>query len=75
MTAVKEKIKENLDFLSEEQLQELADFTIFLKVLSKIKNSKKHYAEKFSEFSNEDKTLADSGMADYNYGLLEKDKL
>lgn len=75
MIAIKEQIKENLEFLSEQQLIELADFTAFLKVRSRIRNSYLKNPEHLTKFSNEDKILAESGIADYNAGLLEEDKL
>ena len=75
MIALKEQIKEGLEFLNEEQLIELADFTVFLKVRSRIQNSNMKFENLYSMYSNEDKILADSGMAEYNAGLLEEDRL
>jgi hypothetical protein len=73
--SIKEQIKENLEFLNEQQLLELVDYTAFLKIRSKIQNSKLKYSSSLSDFSNEDKLLAEFGMVDYNAGLIEEDQL
>jgi hypothetical protein len=75
MMTIKEQINENIEFLNDQQLLELVDFTTFLKVRSKIQNSKLKSASFFTEFSNEDLSLAEYGMADYYAGLLKEDKL
>jgi hypothetical protein len=75
MTEIKEQIKNNLEFLSEQQLLELADFSAFLKIRSKIKNNSSKLFSSFSKYENEDKAFAELGMADYNSALLEEDKL
>jgi hypothetical protein len=57
------------------QLIELAEYTVFLKVRSRISKSNFNFVASYSKFVNEDKSLAESGMAEYNAGLLEEDKL
>ncbi len=75
MSAIKERIKENLEFLNEQQLMELADFSSFLKIRSRVQKSKILITDSFNKFKNEDSTLAEYGMAEYNKGLLEEDLL
>jgi len=75
MISLKEQIKEGLEYLNEEQLIELADFTIFLKVRSRIQNSNLRNTHLYSSYSNEDTLIAESGMEEYNAGLLEEDNL
>ena len=75
MVELKEQIKENLEFLNEQQLIELADFTAFLKVRSRIRNSKMEYANNLSNFIVKDSSLAEYGMEEYNAGLLMEDEL
>ena len=77
MIATKNYIIKSLDNLSEEQLEEIADFTAFIKSSYRMQNKKenKNYAELYREFSSDDKIIADSGIEDYNSGLLREDKL
>jgi hypothetical protein len=76
MIATKNYIIESLENLSKEQLEEVADFTAFIKTRYRIQNNKKNknYAELYREFSSDDKIIADSGMGDYNSGLLQEEK-
>jgi hypothetical protein len=75
MIAIKEQIKNNLEFLNEQQLLESADFSAFLKIRSKIQNHASINYSLFSKYENEDSALAELGMTDYNTALLEEDKL
>ena len=75
MVAIKEQIMENLDFLNEQQLLELADYSTFLKIRSRMHNYNLKYSSLLSKYSEEDKELAEFGMAEYNNSLLEEDRL
>ena len=75
MIDIKEQIKDNLEFLTDQQLIELADFSNYLKVRAKMHNSDLKSSSLFSKYSEEDKALAEFGMAEYNNSLLEEDKL
>lgn len=75
MSAAKKLIIENLDFLNEQQLQEVADFSSYLKVRSKIQNFNIKYQENYRHFASEDKEISEFGMEDYNNLLLIEDKL
>ena len=75
MLSYKEKIKDNLEFLAEQQLLELAEFSTFLKIRSKIHNSNKNNISSFKEFADRDKDFAESGIAEYNSDLLKEDEL
>ncbi len=74
MIAIKEQIKNNLEFLNEQQLSELADYTSFLKIRSKIKKSDKNYLA-YSKFFEEDFLLTEVGMDSYKQELLKEDIL
>lgn len=75
MIEIKEQIKNNLEFLNEQQLLELADFSAFLKIRSKIQNNTSKLFSAFSKYESEDIVLAELGMTGYNSALLEEDKL
>ncbi len=74
MIAIKEQIKNNLEFLNEQQLSELADYTSFLKIRSKIQKSDKNYLG-YSKFFEDDFLLSEVGMDSYNQALLKEDVL
>ncbi|HPI21520.1 MAG TPA: hypothetical protein PKY56_14240 [Candidatus Kapabacteria bacterium] len=74
MIAIKEQIKNNLEFLNEQQLSELADYTSFLKIRSKIQKSVQNYLA-YSKFFDEDILLSEVGMDSYNQDLLKEDVL
>jgi hypothetical protein len=75
MLEIKENIIRNLEFLNEQQLRELATFTAFLKVRSKIQSKDLGDLTNFSKYINEDLDLAEAGIDDYNQSLLKEDTL
>lgn len=72
-----EAIKQDLDRLTDNQLQEVADFIAFLK----FRNQRRHpvvlepmqLANLFAEFADEDRALAEAGMSDYAVMLHQED--
>ena len=72
-----EALKQDLNRLTHNQLQEVADFIAFLK----FRNQHRHrvildpiqLAELFTEFADEDRTLAEAGMNDYAVMLHQED--
>jgi hypothetical protein len=73
-----EALKQDLDRLSHNQLQQVADFIAFLKFRSqhhaRIVINPTHLADLFTEFADEDRTLAEAGMNDYAVMLQQEDQ-
>lgn len=72
MTKIKEKINDNLKYLNEEQLQDVANYTSFLKIKAKMLQSKTNIT---FDYSNDDILLVEEGMEEYNNSLNEEDEL
>jgi hypothetical protein len=74
-----EALKQDLDRLNHQQLQQVADFVAFLKFRdrrhSRIVLDRTHMAELFAEFAEEDRILAEEGMSDYVVMLQQEDYL
>jgi hypothetical protein len=74
-----EALKQDLDGLTHNQLQQVADFIAFLK----FRNQHQHrialdptqLAVLFKEFADEDRALAEAGMSDYAVVLHQEDQL
>jgi hypothetical protein len=73
-----ESIKQDLDRLTHNQLQQVAEFIAFLK----FRNQRRHrviidpmqLADMFTEFADEDRSLAEAGMNDYALMLHQEDQ-
>jgi hypothetical protein len=73
-----EVIKQDLDGLTSEQLQQVADFVAFLKFQGKRRRvglDAAQLATLTTEFAEEDLTLAEAGMSDYAAMLDREDEL
>jgi hypothetical protein len=72
-----EALKQDLDRLSHNQLQQVADFIAFLQfrnqLHSRIVIDPTHLANLFTEFADEDRALAEEGMNDYAVMLHQED--
>jgi len=77
--SVKEHLKEEIERLDEDQLLEIEDFLSFLKFRSLINRpspiSQEQIARLYSESGEEDRLMAEQGMADFSFGLVREDKL
>ncbi|KAM3091591.1 hypothetical protein ACKFKG_25320 [Phormidesmis sp. 146-35] len=77
MTITTEALKQDLDQLTPEQLQQVADFIAFLKFRDQRHRQAildpKQLAALFTEFSDEDRALAEAGMNDYAAMLSQED--
>ncbi|MBE2199837.1 MAG: hypothetical protein IAE79_14580 [Anaerolinea sp.] len=72
---VKERITQELDALNETELEQLADFVAFLKFRARVKPvMDDKTAQLYAKFAEEDRLLAEQGMADYNASLLLEDR-
>lgn len=73
-----EALKQDLDRLTHNQLQQVAEFIAFLK----FRNQSRHrvvldpmqLADLFTEFADEDRTFAEAGMNDYAVMLHQEDQ-
>lgn len=77
MSATSETLKQDLDQLTNEQLQQVADFIAFLKFQDKRRRfilDPAKLAVLATEFAEEDRALAESGMGDYAALLAQEDQ-
>jgi hypothetical protein len=72
-----EVLKQDIDQLTNEQLQQVADFIAFLKFRDKRRRvvlEPSQLAALATEFAEEDRTLAEAGMSDYAATLTQEDQ-
>jgi hypothetical protein len=77
MSVTREVLKQDLDQLTHEQLQQVADFIAFLKFRDKRRRTVLDPAQLASlatEFAEEDRTLAETGMDEYLAMLAQEDQ-
>jgi hypothetical protein len=77
MSISRETLKQDLDQLTEEQLQQVADFVAFLKFRRRRRRLALDPAQLagLTEFAEEDRALAETGMSDYAAMLEKEDRL
>ncbi len=73
-----EALKQDLDRLTHNQLQQVADFIAFLKFRSqrryRVVLDPIQLADVFTEFADEDRAFAEAGMNDYAVMLHQEDQ-
>ncbi|MEL7037562.1 MAG: hypothetical protein AAFO04_18345 [Cyanobacteria bacterium J06592_8] len=72
-----EVLKQDIDRLTNDQLQQVADFIAFLKFRDKRRRvvlEPSELASLATEFADEDRTLAEAGMSDYAAMLTQEDQ-
>ncbi len=72
-----EALKQDIDRLSKNQLQQVADFVAFLKFRDKRRRvvlDPDRLASLATEFAEEDRLLAEVGMSDYAAILTQEDR-
>ena len=77
MPVTSEALKQDLDQLTNEQLQQVADFIAFLKFRDKRRRvvlDPAQLASLLTEFAEEDRSLAEAGMSDYAVMLAQADQ-
>ncbi|MEQ8969766.1 MAG: hypothetical protein RIE73_05145 [Coleofasciculus sp. C1-SOL-03] len=77
MAVTSEALKQDLDRLTAEQLQQVADFIAFLKFRDKrrrIALDPVQLAPLATEFAEEDRSLAEAGIGDYAVMLAREDR-
>jgi len=74
MTVSTEALKQDLDRLTHNQLQQVADFIAFLKFRNqrRVVIDPMQLADLFTEFADEDRAFAEAGMSDYAVMLHQK---
>ena len=78
MLATSESLKQDIEKLTEEQLQKVAEFIAFLSFQEKRRHvdiDPALLAPLATEFAEEDRALAESGMDDYAGMLAKEDQL
>ena len=75
--SVKEQVARALDSLSEAELKQVAEYVAFLKFRAQVNRmpslDEAQLAALYSEFTDEDRLLAEEGMSDYAKGLVKED--
>ena len=74
--SIKEQVVEELKTLSEAELLEVAEYLAFLRFRARHAApafDEAQLAALYAEFADEDRSLAEEGMADYAEGLMEED--
>ena len=74
--STKEQILEDIETLSEAEIKEVAEYVAFLKYRSRNKPlavDESRLAALYAEFAEEDRNLAEEGLADYAEGLVKED--
>lgn len=77
MPVTSEALKQDLDQLTTEQLQQVADFIAFLKFRDKRRRivlDPVQLASLATEFAEEDRSLAEAGISDYAVMLAQEDQ-
>jgi hypothetical protein len=78
MLATSESLKQDIEKLTGEQLQQVAEFIAFLRFQEKRKRVQLNpvlLSPLATEFAEEDRALAESGMDDYAAMLVQEDQL
>ena len=74
---IKEHLAHEIEILSEPELKQVAEFVAFLKFRGSFRPvmlpDETQLAALYGEFHDEDRELAETGMADYGEGLKRED--
>lgn len=71
--SLKEYVAREVDTLGEKELQAVAEYVCFLKLRSRGSLDEAHLVSLYNEFEQEDRELAESGVADYAQALAQED--
>jgi hypothetical protein len=78
MPVSSEDLKQDLDRLNNNQLQQVADFIAFLKFRARTERPSlldpTQLSDLFREFADEDRAFAEAGMSDYALMLRQEDR-
>ena len=77
--SIKEQVTQELDSLSETELEKVAEYVAFLKFSIRRRPmpsfDETQLAALYAEFADEDRELAEEGVSDYADGLTKEDAL
>jgi len=77
MSSIKAQVVEGLESLSETELAQVAEFMAFLKFRAQFQTmpqlEEAQLATLYTEFAEEDRKLAEEGIAEYAHGLYKED--
>ncbi len=77
--SVREQIVQAVENLDEAELQQVAEYLAFLKYRARVSavptRNSAQVAALYAQFAEEDRDLAEDGMAEYNQSLLVEDTL
>lgn len=74
--STKEQVMEEIKALNEAEIKEIAEYVAFLKYRSQSKShvvDESKLAALYAEFADEDRNLAEEGMADYAEALAKEE--
>jgi hypothetical protein len=75
--SIKDQVIQELNGLSETELEQVAEFLAFLKIWARIRATptpdERQLAALYADLAEEDRRLAEAGMADYAAGLRKED--
>ena len=75
--SIKEHVIHGLDTLSEDELTQVAEFVAFLKFRARLQPmpelDETQLATLYAACAEEDRVLAEEGMAEYTHGLCQED--
>jgi len=75
--SIKEQVIQGLDTLSEAELVQVAEFLAFLKFRARfqprLELDEAQFATLYAAWAEEDRALAEEGMAEYVHGLCQED--
>jgi len=75
--SIKEQVVQQLDSLTEAEIKKVAEYMAFLRFQTRTRPmpvfDEDHLAALYAEFADEDRELAEEGMADYAKGLVKED--
>ncbi|NJN94308.1 MAG: hypothetical protein HC875_09560 [Anaerolineales bacterium] len=75
---LKEQVVQELNSLSETEIKQVAEYVAFLKFRTRhpltFTLNETKLAALYAEFAEEDRELAEAGMADYSAGLAREDR-
>lgn len=77
MEITKERLKQDLDQFNDEQLKQVAEFMEFLKFRARftpLTHNIHQFADLYREFAQDDRTLAEAGVAEYAEHLVKEDQ-
>jgi hypothetical protein len=75
--SIREQVAQELNRLEEPELKQVADYLAFLKFQSRNRtlpsSDSSQWAALYAEFADEDRVMAEAGMAEYATGLARED--